>query len=105
MSSNAIAPIIIGAAILAVLVAGTLRARHMGYSGLGGNTVVRCRKGHLFTTLWVPGASLKSVRLGFARLQYCPVGRHWTVVTPVRDSELTDEDQRIASEHHDAAVP
>ena len=40
----------------------------------GTRTVVRCRQGHLFTTVWIPGASLKSLRLGWWRWQYCPVG-------------------------------
>ena len=83
----------------------TVAARRMGYSRIGGDTVVRCRAGHLFTTLWIPGASLKAIRLGMSRFQYCPVGKHWTLVTPVRDSELTDEDREFASQHHDARVP
>jgi hypothetical protein len=33
------------------------------------------------------------------------VGKHWTLVTPVKDSELTDEERQIASEHHDARIP
>jgi hypothetical protein len=41
-----------------------------------------------------PGASLKSVRLGWWRFQRFPVGRHWTLVTPVRDSDLT-ADERV----------
>ena len=66
---------------------------------------VRCSEGHLFTTIWIPGASLKAVRLGWARFQYCPVGRHWTLVTPVKDSDLTDEERRMAAENHDSSVP
>jgi len=91
--------------IVVTLAVGTLVQRRRGYSGLGGETVVRCGAGHLFTTIWVPGASLKSIRLGMSRFQYCPVGRHWTVVTPVNDSELTDEERHIASERHDARIP
>jgi hypothetical protein len=72
---------------------------------MGGNLVVRCRKGHLFTTIWVPGASLKSVRLGRLRFQYCPVGKHWSIVTPVRESDLTEEEKRVASEHRDIRIP
>lgn len=72
---------------------------------MGGNTTVRCREGHLFTTIWVPGASIKSVRLGWARLQYCPVGRHWTLVTPVKDSDLSDEEKRVAAENRDIRIP
>jgi hypothetical protein len=72
---------------------------------LHADTVVRCRRGHLFTTLWIPGASLKAARLGLWRLQRCPVGRHWTLVTPVRVSELTPAERRLASEHRDVRIP
>ncbi|HEX4107892.1 MAG TPA: hypothetical protein VHX88_07130 [Solirubrobacteraceae bacterium] len=48
-----------------------------------GRVVVRCRAGHRFTTLWIPGASLTALRLGPWRIQRCPVGRHLSVVTPV----------------------
>ena len=82
----------------------TLVARRRGYN-MGGNVVVRCREGHLFTTIWVPGASVKSLKLGWARLQRCPIGRHWSLVTPVRDSKLTDEELRNAHEHHDLRIP
>jgi hypothetical protein len=72
---------------------------------IGGNLVVRCRKGHLFTTIWIPGASLKSVRFGWWRLQWCPVGKHWSIVTPVKESELTEAETRSASEHRDVRLP
>ena len=72
---------------------------------LGGNVVVRCRHGHLFTTIWIPAASLKALRVGWWRVQYCPVGRHWTVVTPVREADLSDGERRGAREHHDIRIP
>jgi hypothetical protein len=59
--------------------------RHYGY-GLGGRVTVRCRQGHTFATTWIPGASITSVRLGWWRFQRCPVGEHWSLVTPVRRS-------------------
>lgn len=68
-------------------------------------TVVRCRQGHLFTTLWVPGASVKAVRLGWWRGQRCPLGPHWSLVTPVRVSELSDEDRELAAQRHDIRLP
>jgi hypothetical protein len=102
--ASPLAAIIIGAVVV-VLAGGTLVARRKGYSGLGGNTIVRCRKGHVFTTIWIPGASLKAVRLGWARLQRCPVGKHWSLVTPVKDADLTDEERRSADEHHDLRIP
>ena len=72
---------------------------------LGGNVVVRCRRGHLFTTIWVPGASVKAVRLGFWRLQRCPVGGHWSVVTPVHADALNEDERRSAGAVHDLRVP
>ncbi|MFZ0059933.1 MAG: hypothetical protein WAL35_07815 [Acidimicrobiales bacterium] len=71
----------------------------------GANTVVRCRDGHLFTSLWIPGGSLKSVRLGWWRLQRCPVGRHWSLVTPAKVSELTDGERQLAARRRDVRIP
>jgi hypothetical protein len=86
------------------IVAFTLAARRLGYK-LGGNVVVRCRQGHLFTTLWIPGIKLKALDLGIARFQRCPVGKHWTLITPVRDAGLTNAERQFAAEHHDIPVP
>ena len=72
---------------------------------LGGNLVVRCRQGHLFTTIWIPAASLKSLRLGWWRFQYCPVGHHWTLVTPVDEASLGDEERVLARQQHDIRIP
>ena len=94
---------IVGLVIVGLAVA-TVVARRRGYSGLGGNTIVRCRRGHLFSTIWIPGASLKAVRLGWFRFQYCPVGEHWTLVRPVRDQDLSEDQRREAVEHHDNRV-
>jgi hypothetical protein len=69
------------------------------------DTVVRCRRGHLFTTWWLPGASVKAVRLGWWRLQRCPVGGHLGIVTPVRVAELTDEERQRAAQTHDRRLP
>jgi hypothetical protein len=79
-----------------------LRAR--GY-GLGGSVVVRCRRGHLFSTIWIPGVSFKSIRLGWWRIQRCPVGRHWSIVTPVNRSELAEDERQIAADRKDIRIP
>ena len=55
------------AGVVAAYVVGTIIATRQGYS-FGKNSVVRCRRGHLFTTVWIPGASVKSLRLGLWRL-------------------------------------
>jgi hypothetical protein len=91
-------------AVAVLLVVTTVVARRRGYN-IGGDVVVRCRNGHLFTTIWIPGVKLKALDLGLARLQRCPVGKHWTLVTPVRDSDLTEEEKRFADEHHDVRIP
>jgi hypothetical protein len=33
------------------------------------------------------------------------VGRHWSLVTPVRDADLTAEDRLLARAHHDVRIP
>lgn len=90
--------------IVASVVPEAVMLRVRGYR-LAGEVVVRCREDHLFTTIWVPGVSVKSVRLGWWRLQRCPVGVHWSIVTPVRQSELTEEEKRTAGENHDIRLP
>lgn len=91
------------AAAFVIPEAAVLAARRGSLLGL--DAVVRCGAGHLYTTIWVPGASVKSLRLGWWRLQWCPVGRHWALVTPARTSELSDADLLLASQHHDARIP
>ena len=102
------APIVVGGLVAAALVTGlvavALRARRRSEPGDGGDTIVRCREGHLFTTIWVPGASVKAVRLGAKRFQHCPVGEHWTVVTPVNDADLNVEDRAEAAANRDVRV-
>jgi hypothetical protein len=89
--------------MFALCALGTVVARRRGY-GIGGVTVVRCRDGHLSTTVWIPGASLKSVKLVWWRLQRCPVGGHWSLVTPVRAADLTEDELRGAHEHPDGRI-
>jgi len=90
--------------LVGITVLEAVAARLVGYD-VGGMTPVRCRDGHLFTTLWIPGISLKAVRLGWFRLQWCPVGHHWTVVFPVRRVDLTAAESREAAAHQDAPLP
>jgi hypothetical protein len=90
--------------VVAAEAAGAIAARARGYR-LGRNAIVRCRQGHLFTTIWIPGASIKSLRLGWWRFQRCPVGPHWTLVAPVRESDLTEQERREARAHRDVRLP
>jgi len=89
---------------IAAVVVWTLVARRLGYR-LGANTVVRCRRGHLFTTIWIPGVKLKAIDLLVARVQWCPVGRHWSVDVPVREADLSVEDRLLAASQHDVRIP
>jgi hypothetical protein len=101
MSRRVITPVVV---VVGVIAGGTLLARLLGYK-LGGDVVVRCRRGHVFTTIWIPGVKLKGLDLVVARIQYCPVGKHWSLVVPVRDRDLTVEERQFAAEHHDLPIP
>lgn len=91
--------------VLAVI-GGTLwYAGRGGYTGSGASTIVRCQNGHLFTTIWIPFVSFKAIRLGMVRIQRCPVGGHLAFVTPVRESELSDDERREAYSHSDTNLP
>jgi hypothetical protein len=92
------------AVLVAFTVAVTVWLRRRGY-GIGGATIVRCRSGHLYTTIWIPLVSLKALRLGWWRLQWCPVGRHWSLVSPVRAADLSEDERRAAAEHRDRPIP
>lgn len=83
-------PVVAAVVILKVVVS-VVRKRPV----FAGEVVVRCNKGHVFTTTWSSFGSLTSVRLGFGRFQRCPVGHHWALVRPVNDSDLTDDDRRV----------
>jgi hypothetical protein len=66
---------------------------------------VRCKDGHLFTTIWIPLVSLKAIRLGARRFQRCPVGHHWTTVMPLHEASAQPLDLAAAAAVHDARMP
>ena len=66
---------------------------------------VRCRAGHLFTTIWIPLASLKALRLGGRRFQHCPVGHHWTTVVPLDQTSGRPADLETAAALLDIRIP
>ena len=108
MPTGAIVAIAIVFAVVFVFVTARMGAsagKKRGYSGMGGDTIVRCSRGHLFTTVWIVGSSVKAVRLGYKRYQRCPVCKKWRIVVPVRDDELTAEERQVAAEHHDTKLP
>jgi hypothetical protein len=92
------------AVVIAGYVVGTIVATRAGYQ-VGRNSFVRCRAGHLFTTTWIPGGSVKAIRLGLWRIQWCPVGRHVDLVRLVKPAELSESERASALAHHDLLVP
>jgi hypothetical protein len=92
MSRRIVTPVLIVGGVVA---GGSVLAWRLGYK-LGTDVVVRCRQGHVYSTVWIPGVKLKAVDLVVARIQHCPVGKHWSLVVPVRDGELTDEEPEFA---------
>lgn len=92
---------LIVAIVITLGAARLVTARRRGYAVATTHRIVRCSRGHVFTTVWIPGGSFKAVRLGWARFQRCPVGKHWSLVRPVREDELTDEERRSAEEYRD----
>jgi hypothetical protein len=88
---------VIAAAVVLLLVRAVAGRRR--YGGGAAHRIVRCSKGHLFTTVWIPGASLTAIRLGSARYQRCPVGKHWSWVRPVPEQELTDQERQAAEQY------
>lgn len=85
------------ALVLGISLGGLALGRLLGYR-LGTRTIVRCRAGHLFTTVWVPGVKLKAIDLGVARIQRCPIGHHWSLVVPVRPSTLSEQELATAAQ-------
>lgn len=67
--------------------------------------VVKCSEGHLYTTMWVPMVSLKALRFGQQRFQYCPIDKHWSWVERVDEAKLPTEELKEAMAHHDINIP
>jgi len=99
--------VLVGAGAFALVVIWTFFLAPKNRSGRlpGAKIIVRCRDGHLFTTVWIPFVSFKAVRVGAVRIQHCPVGDHVTSVVPVDPSSLSEADRRFAADHPDSLVP
>lgn len=95
------APIVVVVAVFLAFAAGAVIAHKRGYKDTG-NAYARCRRGHLFETVWVPGRTrFRMVHLGWTRIQRCPVGGHLTLVGKVEASTLTSEQKKAARDVHD----
>jgi hypothetical protein len=104
MRAGLVIAIVVAVLVILALILVVMVPRARG-TPVAGNIVVRCSRGHLFTTLWVPGVSFKAVRLGAARFERCPVGHHWALVTPVREDDLTPEELAQARGARDLKIP
>jgi len=71
----------------------------------GKDGVVRCSRGHLYMTIWIPGVSFKGARWINNRYQRCPVGKHWAWTERVAKAELTPEVISEAKKFHDIRIP
>jgi hypothetical protein len=98
--SQAIPFFVIVVAALAAFAAGVFVARRRGYLEEG-NVIVRCRRGHLFETLWMPRFSFRMLHLGWGRVQRCPVDGHLTLVRRVEEGRLSPEEKKAARRQHD----
>jgi len=67
--------------------------------------IVRCSSGGLFSTIWIPTASFKAVRLGSSRLQHCPIHHKWELVKRVDPDTLTTQERAEAESIRDIGIP
>jgi hypothetical protein len=107
-SPSASAAVLVGIALFAILVGWSffrMSRTRAPAAGAPATLIVRCRDGHLFTTVWIPFVTFKAIRIGLTRIQYCPVGEHLATVVPVDPSSLTESERRFAGNHPDSLVP
>jgi hypothetical protein len=67
--------------------------------------IVRCSRGHLYSSIWIWGTSIKAVRWGRRRWQWCPVGGHFAMTERVDPATLSAEEQSAAQSVRDAPLP
>lgn len=104
LALSLVVAVLVGGVVAVWLPTMALRRRHVTTPGTR-DVIVRCARGHLFITIWIPSVSLKAVRLGTKRYQHCPVGHHWNMVTAMNASELSDADRIEAARVHDVRIP
>ncbi|GAA6525385.1 hypothetical protein [Intrasporangium sp. DVR] len=80
-------------------------ATEVGRAGEGFVVIARCARGGLFETLWVPGASLRAIRLGRYRIMRCPVHDRVEVVHVVDPATLTPQERAAAASHPAGRIP
>lgn len=67
--------------------------------------VVRCGRGGLFETKWIPYVSFKAVRLGSRRWQRCPVHGRWEMIERVDPATLSRQEREQAARFPAGRLP
>jgi len=81
------------------------RAPWLGLPFSGPVSIVRCSRGALFETVWLPIVSLKAIRLGPLRIQRCPVHDRAELVRRVDPATLTREERAAAARYPAQRMP
>jgi hypothetical protein len=63
------------------------------------------RRGRGSRTPLISVVPLKSIRLGFEGYQHCPVGKDWSMVTPIPVDQLSEAERIEAARVHDIHIP
>jgi hypothetical protein len=82
-----------------------VRALRIGPRFTGPVSIVRCSRGGLFETVWIPLGSFKAIRLGVFRIQRCPVHARFEVVRRVDPDTLTNEERAAAARYPADPIP
>jgi len=67
--------------------------------------IVRCMRGSLFETVWIPLVSLNAIRLGPLRIQRCPIHRRVEIVQLVKPATLSDAERAEAARYPAEPIP
>ena len=67
--------------------------------------IVRCMRGSLFETVWIPLVSIKAIRLGPLRIQRCPIHRRVEIVRQVDPATLSDAERAEAARYPAGPIP
>jgi hypothetical protein len=67
--------------------------------------IVRCSRGGVFQTIWIPMMSFKAIRLGRHRIQWCPVHERRELVERVDPATLTNAELAQAAAYPPSPIP
>ena len=76
----------------------------MREGGRAERVIVRCSRGHLYSTTWLPLGSFKAIRLGNTRIQQCPICEKPRETVRVNIGELTPQEIERARRTRDSGI-